>query len=135
VPTKYGEATLERYSADVGVPYETIKRLRSVAAAYPQTGRRLPISWSVHQALAAQDDRLELVAARDDWTVAQARELVEQRKNPPVKVEVLISGVVETREIPGPRHPHKFTEQSPEGGISWAHWSWNPVTGCLHGCP
>lgn len=20
-------------------------------------------------------------------------------------------------------------------GISWAMWSWNPVTGCLHGCP
>jgi len=19
-------------------------------------------------------------------------------------------------------------------GISWAAWSWNPVTGCLHGC-
>lgn len=23
---------------------------------------------------------------------------------------------------------------SPGAGISWANWSWNPVTGCLHGC-
>jgi hypothetical protein len=134
VPTKYGEATLERYSADVGVEYSTMRNLKAVAEAYPEIARRRAISWSVHAALAAQDDRHELVAAHD-WTVAQARELVDQRKNPPVKVEVLISGVVETREIPGPKHPHKFTEQSPEGGISWAHWSWNPVTGCLHGCP
>jgi protein gp37 len=28
----------------------------------------------------------------------------------------------------------KFNE-TPSGGISWAAWSWNPVTGCLHGCP
>lgn len=27
----------------------------------------------------------------------------------------------------------KFNE-SPGSGISWAAWSWNPVTGCLHGC-
>lgn len=24
--------------------------------------------------------------------------------------------------------------QTPGEGISWAEWSWNPVTGCLHGC-
>lgn len=23
---------------------------------------------------------------------------------------------------------------TPGAGISWANWSWNPVTGCLHGC-
>lgn len=27
-----------------------------------------------------------------------------------------------------------FTDQSKTEGISWAKWSWNPVTGCLHGC-
>jgi protein gp37 len=24
--------------------------------------------------------------------------------------------------------------ETPGDGISWAAWSWNPVTGCLHGC-
>ncbi len=47
---------------------------------------------------------------------------------------MLVNGQVETKHMPAPVHPHKFTEQSPEGGISWARWSWNPVTGCLHGC-
>ncbi len=27
----------------------------------------------------------------------------------------------------------KFNRSS--GGIEWAKWSWNPVTGCKHGCP
>jgi len=39
------------------------------------------------------------------------------------------------REFPYPKPTGKatFTQQTGEG-ISWAKWSWNPVTGCLHGC-
>lgn len=39
------------------------------------------------------------------------------------------------REFPYPKPSGKatFTQQTGEG-ISWAKWSWNPVTGCLHGC-
>lgn len=56
------------------------------------------------------------------------------RVTPLVTVEVLVNGSVQEQQMPGPLHPHKFTEQEPDGGISWARWSWNPVTGCLHGC-
>jgi protein gp37 len=39
------------------------------------------------------------------------------------------------REFPYPRPKGKATfNQTPGEGISWAEWSWNPVTGCLHGC-
>jgi protein gp37 len=34
---------------------------------------------------------------------------------------------------PKPQGKPMFNETSGEG-ISWAAWSWNPVTGCLHGC-
>lgn len=34
---------------------------------------------------------------------------------------------------PKPQGAAKFNETAGEG-ISWAAWSWNPVTGCLHGC-
>lgn len=39
------------------------------------------------------------------------------------------------REVSYPKPAGKatFTQQTGEG-ISWAKWSWNPVTGCLHGC-
>lgn len=34
---------------------------------------------------------------------------------------------------PKPQSKATFNETTGEG-ISWAAWSWNPVTGCLHGC-
>ncbi len=38
-------------------------------------------------------------------------------------------------EIPYPKPQGKATFNQTQGdGISWASWSWNPVTGCLHGC-
>ncbi len=38
-------------------------------------------------------------------------------------------------EYPYPRPEAKATFNNTDGdGISWARWSWNPVTGCLHGC-
>lgn len=36
-------------------------------------------------------------------------------------------------EYPKPAGKATFNETTGEG-ISWAAWSWNPVTGCLHGC-
>jgi protein gp37 len=38
-------------------------------------------------------------------------------------------------EVPYPKPAGKATFNETTGeGISWAAWSWNPVTGCLHGC-
>ncbi len=38
-------------------------------------------------------------------------------------------------EVPYPQPQSKPTFNETTGeGISWAAWSWNPVTGCLHGC-
>ena len=36
-------------------------------------------------------------------------------------------------EYPAPKGKATFNETRGDG-ISWASWSWNPVTGCLHGC-
>ena len=36
-------------------------------------------------------------------------------------------------QYPEPKGKAKFNK-TPGDGISWATWSWNPVTGCLHGC-
>lgn len=37
-------------------------------------------------------------------------------------------------EYPQPKGKAKFT-LSDGPGVSWAGWTWNPITGCLHGCP
>lgn len=39
------------------------------------------------------------------------------------------------KEVPYPKPTGKATFNDTSGdGISWAAWSWNPVTGCLHNC-
>jgi protein gp37 len=39
-------------------------------------------------------------------------------------------------KVPYPMPKAKATFNETKGeGISWAAWSWNPVTGCLHNCP
>lgn len=35
------------------------------------------------------------------------------------------------REIP---EPQKVSFNRTNGNVEWASWTWNPVTGCLHGC-
>lgn len=37
-------------------------------------------------------------------------------------------------EVPYPKPKSKSTFNETNEQISWAAWSWNPVTGCLHGC-
>jgi len=61
VEKSYSESSLAAYAVEIGVNFATLESYRTIAAAYPQKSRRLDFSWSVHQALAAQPDRLELV--------------------------------------------------------------------------
>lgn len=55
---------------------------------------------------------------------------------PPRPAPVMLSLRTHTgEEIPYPKPQAKATfNETPGDGISWAAWSWNPVTGCLHGC-
>jgi hypothetical protein len=81
--TTYGEATLDQFAEDVDTAIGTIRALRAVAMAYPnEISRRSRNSWSVYQVLASQDDRDQLLARPDPWTVKEARELVRERKQP-----------------------------------------------------
>lgn len=45
----------------------------------------------------------------------------------------LLTHTGEEVQYPEPRSQPTFN-QTVGPGISWAKWSWNPVTGCLHGC-
>jgi len=71
------DKALKRYAEDIEVPYGTLMRYRQVSEAWPTTRRLAVVSWTVHQALAAQDDRFDLI--REGMTQAEARRLVRQR--------------------------------------------------------
>jgi hypothetical protein len=85
--TQYGDETLARFARDIGTEYATLRVQRWVAAQFPEKVRHPTFSWSVHQTLAGQPDRLELLASRPDWTVKSARALVASRKPKPDRPE------------------------------------------------
>jgi protein gp37 len=67
---------------------------------------------------------------------ARQRKLSEPKPEPvrpgPGMV-TLLTNTGESVQYPKPKSKATFNESKGEG-ISWASWSWNPVTGCLHGC-
>jgi protein gp37 len=60
----------------------------------------------------------------------------EAEPEPPKPAPVMLTLYTHTGDpVEYPERKGKATfNQSPGEGISWAEWSWNPVTGCLHGC-
>ena len=59
---------------------------------------------------------------------------IEQKQAKPAPVMLqLRTHTGEAVPYPQPASKATFNETTGEG-ISWAAWSWNPVTGCLHGC-
>ncbi|MGH3499335.1 MAG: DUF5131 family protein [Nocardioidaceae bacterium] len=83
-----------------------------------------------------RDDADQAVAEFDDhWTALESLE--GQRYDEPAKpapvMLTLRTHKGDPVEYPQPQGKPTFNETTGEG-ISWAAWSWNPVTGCLHGC-
>ena len=80
---------------------------------------------------------LSLNAAEAERKARLARmkreEPVPAKVKPAPVMLTLLTHKGEKYPYPKPLHPASFNETRGEG-ISWAAWSWNPVTGCLHGC-
>jgi protein gp37 len=65
-----------------------------------------------------------------------------QKTNPPEKTKpssktIILSGIVDKKLVdvpyPQPQPGHQFNRTN--DAVDWASWTWNPVTGCNHGCP
>ncbi len=86
VDVRYGEGRLQEFAAEKQVAYQTMLNLRTVWRAYAEDpdipNFPTPVtSWSVYAALAAQDDRAELIASGEISTSAQARLIVAERRS------------------------------------------------------
>jgi hypothetical protein len=82
VTTRWSDGGLQNLAAKLGESTNTLREYRRVAAAWPQDARRLAVPWSVHQVLAAQEDRAALLKSRPKMTVDKARQLVHGRNRP-----------------------------------------------------
>lgn len=103
---------------------------------------------TVQQAKAVQRDAPDLAAKvrADEMKLDAAdrerkRRIAEQQRREPEPAKARPGPVMLTLsthdgrsvQYPQPQGKPHFNS-SPGEGISWAGWSWNPVTGCLHGC-
>src|SRR5262249_12127656 len=66
----------------------------------------------------------------------QTARIQKPEKSKPSAKTIQLTGLVNKKLVqvpyPQPAPNHQFNPTN--DAISWASWSWNPVTGCLHGC-
>lgn len=79
VETTYGEQSLQRYAEEIGVGYDTLRRYRAVARAFPKDRRRSDLSYTHHAEVAALDDPAPWLqmAAAGGWSVSRLRSEIE----------------------------------------------------------
>lgn len=70
------DKALKRYADDIEVNYTTLKDYRRTAQAWPRAARR-SASWRTHRALAALEDRFDLID--NGMTVREAEKIVRDR--------------------------------------------------------
>lgn len=81
VETTYNGGQLQTYANEIDVEYDTLRRYRHVSAAFvPHSTFREKASWSVYKMLAGREDRYEILAERDHWTVDAMRERLNKRQ-------------------------------------------------------
>jgi len=106
----------------VGASGRTVQRAKAVQRDAPDLADKV------------RSGKLALDAAAKQ---AKARRRTEPEKPPKAAtISTTITLLTHTNESVAYRQPKgKATFNETKGdGISWAAWSWNPVTGCLHGC-
>ncbi len=73
VAGRHKRHTIKDYAQAIGMHPGTLENYRTVAEAFPPKSRRRDIAFGSYQALAAQDDRVALLAG-EPMTVADARQ-------------------------------------------------------------
>lgn len=138
----HGHVTSEQLVADRPQPSEDPQERKSRSKAARTVGAS---PRSVQRAKTVETYAPELVekVRSGDMALDQAEKHARQRKREmpeaaPAEKPSPIMLTLRTHD------GHEFPYSKPEGkptfnqtdgeGISWAHWSWNPITGCLHGC-
>jgi protein gp37 len=65
-----------------------------------------------------------------------AKKILPLEKTKPSQKTIILSGIVDKKlvEVPYPQPQGKHQFNRTNDAVDWAGWTWNPVTGCLHGC-
>jgi hypothetical protein len=74
------------------------------------------------------------VACRNQKQAEQIEKPVKPVYRAPV---IQLTGIIDKKlvEVPYPEPQGKHAFNRTNDAVDWASWTWNPVTGCNHGCP
>lgn len=107
---------------DVGVSHDSISRAKKVRDEAPDLFEKLQTGTAT---------------LNDAYKQTKARERAHPEAPEPAPKPTPVMLKLRTHEgveVPYPLPKGKPTFNPTNEHISWAAWSWNPVTGCLHGC-
>ena len=118
--TSYVEKSRETTAKAVGVSASSIQRAKLVATEAPHL---------------TDDVRRGMLSLYDAYQKAKKMKHDSPKLEPTGPGPTILLASHTGKMVPYPALSSNPTFNETKGdGISWAHWSWNPVTGCLHGC-
>lgn len=106
----------------VGAKPRTVQQAKAVKRDAPDLAERVTRGELALDAADRERKARQRLAPRPDPTPRPTRQVL-----------TLVTDEGTEVAYPKPEAKAKFNETRGEG-ISWAKWSWNPVTGCRHGC-
>ena len=114
-----GETSKHKAAKAVDVSHDSIARAKTIKQSAPDLAEEVQQGRSLHDAYKETKQRVE---ARPP----------QEKPKPTNKIINLID--YQGNEIPYPKPKAKATFNRTNDAVQWAWWTWNPVTGCLHGC-
>jgi protein gp37 len=134
---KLGFKTINAFakSLDLSELRQRVDERRQVVAALTGAGassRAVAEALDVDQSTAVRDAAV-MQSASDVGEVELPLNGTAMHVASPGPMLTLLTHTGEEVAYPEPRSQPTFN-QTQGDGISWASWSWNPITGCLHGC-
>lgn len=135
-----GGLSIRAIAAVTGVSHESARKDSGVNSGQGELTPEptIGLDGKSYPASRAEPERLPDVQPPEDPLLPEIADRIRERiaqkqaKLEPVMLQ-LQTHTGKTVEYPKPAGRATFNETTGEG-ISWAAWSWNPVTGCLHGC-
>ncbi len=93
VETTYNGGELQAFADEIGLEYKTLNNYRGIARAFAsREANRGKAPWSVYLLLAGREDRYEILAEREQWTV---NAMLERLGRPPKGYRTTDPGHVE----------------------------------------
>ncbi len=121
---KRAPRVVDQLSKAVGVGHDTMSRAKKVKNASPTLAADVSAG------------KIKLNDAHKQVRRTEAASPVTAEAEKPAKIRattIVRSHDGQTFDYPLPKGRAKFNFTNDQ--VSWAAWTWNPVTGCLHNCP